>query len=145
MSCAACGQPICTDCMRETPVGMKCPSCSRVSLHARALGTPKQYVTATAAGLLAATGLGAIVTLAHIGFFGIIPAILIGLAVGKAVAWGAHGHRHSGFMAIAATTTVLGLAVGELLVAPRLGPGVLPASLLGLVLAGIAAAWMAGH
>ncbi|HEY2666120.1 MAG TPA: rhomboid family intramembrane serine protease, partial [Actinomycetota bacterium] len=47
VSCAACGEPICTACMRETPVGMKCPSCSRVSLHARALGTPKQYVTAT--------------------------------------------------------------------------------------------------
>jgi hypothetical protein len=145
VSCAACGQPICTDCMRETPVGMKCPSCSRVSLHARALGTPKQYVTATAAGLLAATALGVIVTLAHIGFFGIIPAILIGLAVGKAVAWGAHGHRHRGFMGIAAGTTVLGLAVGDLLVAPRPGPGVASASLLGLVLAAVAAAWMAGH
>ena len=48
-------------------------------------------------------------------------------------------------MAIAAATTVLGLAAGELLVAPRLGPGVASASLLGLVLAGIAAAWMAGH
>jgi hypothetical protein len=145
VSCAACGEPICTNCMRETPVGMKCPSCSRISLHARALGTPKQYVTATAAGLVAATGLGALVTIAHIGFFGIIPAILIGLAVGKAVAWGAQGQRHGGFMAIAAATTVLGLAVGELLVAPRLGPAVLSASLLGLVFAGIAAAWMAGR
>jgi len=124
---------------------MKCPSCSRVSLHARALGTPRQYLTATVAGLLAAIILGAIVTLAHIGFFGIIPSILIGLAVGKAVAWGAHGHRHGGFMAIAAASTVLGLAAGQLIAAPRLGPGVLTASLLGLVLAGIAAAWMAGH
>ncbi|MEA2534689.1 MAG: hypothetical protein QOJ93_2500, partial [Actinomycetota bacterium] len=43
---------------------------------------------ATAAGLVVATALGAVVTIAHIGFFGIIPAILIGLAVGKAVAWG---------------------------------------------------------
>ncbi|HYR63698.1 MAG TPA: hypothetical protein VET24_13845 [Actinomycetota bacterium] len=145
VSCAACGQPICTDCMRETPVGMKCPSCARISLHARALGTPKQYVTAAGAGLLAATTLGAFVTIAHIGVFGIIPAILIGLAVGKAVAWGAHGHRHGGFMAIAAATTVLGLAIGELLTAPRLGGAVLPASLIGLVLAGMAAAWMVGH
>src|SRR5256714_12437980 len=139
VACAACGEPICTDCMRETPVGMKCPSCARVSLHARALGKPKHYVMAATAGLAVAVALGALVTLAHIGFFGIIPAILIGLAVGKAVAWGAHGHRHGGFMAIAAATTVLGLAAGELLVAPPLGPGGLPASLLGLVCAGIAA------
>jgi hypothetical protein len=145
VACAACGEPICTDCMRETPVGMKCPSCARVSLHARALGKPKHYVMAAAAGLAAAVALGGLVTLAHIGFFGIIPAILIGLAVGKAVAWGAHGHRHGGFMAIAAATTVLGLAVGELLAAPRHGTAVLAASLLGLVFAGIAAAWMAGR
>jgi hypothetical protein len=145
VSCAACGQPICTDCMRETPVGMKCPSCARLSLHARGLGKPKHYLMAGAAGLVAAVGLGALVTSAHIGFFGIIPAILIGLAVGKAVSWGAQGHRHGGFMAIAAATTVVGLAVGELLAAPRLGGAVLPASLLGLVFAGIAAAWIVGH
>ncbi len=48
-------------------------------------------------------------------------------------------------MAIAAATTVLGLAIGELLTAPRLGGAVLPASLIGLVLAGMAAAWMVGH
>ncbi|MCW3044632.1 MAG: hypothetical protein JWL57_2790 [Actinobacteria bacterium] len=100
---------------------------------------------ASAAGLVVATALGAVVTIAHIGFFGIIPAILIGLAVGKAVAWGAQGHRHRGFMAIAAATTVLGLTLGELLAAPRHGGAVLAASLLGLVFAGIAAAWMAGH
>ena len=115
VACAACGEPICTDCMRETPVGMKCPSCARISLHARALGKPKHYVMATAAGLAVATILGAVVTIAHIGFFGIIPAILIGLAV------------------------------GELLAAPRHGTAVLAASLLGLVFAGIAAAWMVGH
>jgi hypothetical protein len=124
---------------------MKCPSCARLTLHARALGTPRQYLTATAAGLAAAIGLGVLVTLAHIGFFGIIPAILIGLGVGKAVAWGAHGHRHGGFMAIAAATTVVGLAAGELLAAPKAGPAVLAASLLGLLFAGIAAAWMVGR
>lgn len=126
-------------------MGMKCPSCSRLSLHARGIAKPSQYVVATAAGLVAATGLGALVTLAHIGFFGLIPAILIGLAVGKAVAWGAKGRRHGSFAGIAAATTVLGLALGALIADPHMGGGALQASLLGLVLAGLAAAWMVGH
>ncbi|HSI81892.1 MAG TPA: rhomboid family intramembrane serine protease [Solirubrobacterales bacterium] len=29
VSCASCGRPICTDCMTVTPVGMRCPECSR--------------------------------------------------------------------------------------------------------------------
>ena len=29
VSCSNCGRPICTDCMSATPVGMRCPECSR--------------------------------------------------------------------------------------------------------------------
>jgi membrane associated rhomboid family serine protease len=29
VSCSACGRPICPDCMTATPVGMRCPECSR--------------------------------------------------------------------------------------------------------------------
>ncbi len=29
VSCSACGRPICPDCMTTTPVGMRCPECSR--------------------------------------------------------------------------------------------------------------------
>ncbi len=29
VSCANCGRPICPDCMTTTPVGMRCPECSR--------------------------------------------------------------------------------------------------------------------
>src|ERR1019366_10220714 len=29
VSCSNCGRPICTDCMTTTPVGMRCPECSR--------------------------------------------------------------------------------------------------------------------
>jgi membrane associated rhomboid family serine protease len=28
VSCSACGNPICTDCMTPTPVGMRCPDCA---------------------------------------------------------------------------------------------------------------------
>jgi membrane associated rhomboid family serine protease len=29
VSCSSCGRPICTDCMTTTPVGMRCPECSK--------------------------------------------------------------------------------------------------------------------
>jgi membrane associated rhomboid family serine protease len=29
VSCSNCGNPICTDCMTPTPVGMRCPNCAR--------------------------------------------------------------------------------------------------------------------
>jgi membrane associated rhomboid family serine protease len=29
VSCSSCGRPICPDCMTSTPVGMRCPECSR--------------------------------------------------------------------------------------------------------------------
>lgn len=31
VSCSSCGRPICPDCMTPTPVGMRCPECSRQS------------------------------------------------------------------------------------------------------------------
>ena len=29
VACSNCGRPICPDCMTPTPVGMRCPECSR--------------------------------------------------------------------------------------------------------------------
>ena len=29
VSCSNCGRPICPDCMTTTPVGMRCPECSK--------------------------------------------------------------------------------------------------------------------
>jgi membrane associated rhomboid family serine protease len=35
VSCANCGKPICPDCMTPTPVGMRCPECSRQTTKVR--------------------------------------------------------------------------------------------------------------
>jgi membrane associated rhomboid family serine protease len=37
VSCSACGRPICPDCMTPTPVGMRCPECSRQKTQVRTL------------------------------------------------------------------------------------------------------------
>jgi membrane associated rhomboid family serine protease len=37
VSCSNCGKPICPDCMTATPVGMRCPDCSRQRTEVRTL------------------------------------------------------------------------------------------------------------
>jgi membrane associated rhomboid family serine protease len=37
VSCSNCGRPICPDCMTSTPVGMRCPECSRQKTQVRNL------------------------------------------------------------------------------------------------------------
>ena len=39
VSCSSCGRPICTDCMTPTPVGMRCPECSRQRTQVRTLSS----------------------------------------------------------------------------------------------------------
>ncbi|GAC1362986.1 MAG: hypothetical protein NVSMB32_04050 [Actinomycetota bacterium] len=100
---------------------------------------------ATGAGLGSAMALGVVITFAHIGLFGLILPIIVGLVVGKAVSWGSRGIRHGGFLAIAAACAILGLALGGLLVGAAPAALLGPSQLVGLILAAAAAAFGARH
>jgi membrane associated rhomboid family serine protease len=39
VSCSNCGNPICTDCMTPTPVGMRCPECAKQKTKVRTAAT----------------------------------------------------------------------------------------------------------
>ncbi len=48
VACSSCGRPICPDCMTPTPVGMRCPECSKQTTrvrHARAAYDARPVVT----------------------------------------------------------------------------------------------------
>jgi membrane associated rhomboid family serine protease len=47
VSCSNCGRPICPDCMTATPVGMRCPECSRSTTKVRTLRSMATEPTAT--------------------------------------------------------------------------------------------------
>jgi membrane associated rhomboid family serine protease len=47
VSCSNCGKPICPDCMTATPVGMRCPDCSRQRTPVRTLRNVYAEPTAT--------------------------------------------------------------------------------------------------
>jgi membrane associated rhomboid family serine protease len=47
VSCSNCGRPICPDCMTATPVGMRCPECSRQRTQVRTMRNVYADPTAT--------------------------------------------------------------------------------------------------
>ena len=47
VSCSNCGRPICPDCMTATPVGMRCPECSRQRTEVRTMRNVYAQPTAT--------------------------------------------------------------------------------------------------
>jgi len=49
VSCSNCGRPICPDCMTATPVGMRCPECSKQTTKVRNLRTTSDRPVVTMA------------------------------------------------------------------------------------------------
>src|ERR671920_522836 len=47
VSCSNCGNPICPDCMTATPLGMRCPECSRQRTPVRTMQSMYAQPTAT--------------------------------------------------------------------------------------------------
>ncbi|MTD46949.1 rhomboid family intramembrane serine protease [Conexibacter sp. W3-3-2] len=47
VSCSNCGRPICPDCMTSTPVGMRCPECSRDRTQVRTIQNVQAAVQLT--------------------------------------------------------------------------------------------------
>ncbi len=104
VSCATCGRPICTECMRQTEVGIKCPDDARLPRGARAGVMKTNQVIKT---LLAGVGIAAVgvpvvyYVLLKIGAIGFISWIIHG-----AVGYGAGtliyraGGRNGGLLAI---------------------------------------------
>ncbi len=60
VSCSSCGRPICPDCMTPTPVGMRCPECSRQRTHVtRGVGEASAFAAAPATFVLIALNVAA--------------------------------------------------------------------------------------
>lgn len=47
VSCSSCGRPICPDCMTPTPVGMRCPECSKQRTEVRTMASTRTEPTLT--------------------------------------------------------------------------------------------------
>lgn len=109
ISCATCGKPICTECMKQTDVGIKCPDDARMPKGAR-VGVMRsdQILRAVGAGVGVAL-IGTLVTyiILQIGFGSIILSLAGGYGAGTLI------YRSGGYnggpivMAISAAAVLL--------------------------------------
>lgn len=124
LRCNRCEKPICPQCAVLTPTGYRCKECVR--------GQQQRYNTAVwldyplafvAAGLI--SYLGSLV-IGMIGFFTLILAPFVGIAVAEAIRFVIRRRRAPGLYAVSTVATVLGSLVVLLpsLVALLLYPGV---------------------
>jgi hypothetical protein len=130
VSCATCGRPICTECMVQTEVGIKCPDDARLPRGARA-GVMKrdQVVKSFVAGIVVAL-VGALIVyfvLSQIGFGRLILSALAGWGAGTLIHRA--GGRNGGPLAMAISGVAVGTAFVPTLVPPILN-GNLPVYLL---------------
>jgi hypothetical protein len=109
VSCSACGEGLCPDCMVYTPVGIKCKECARPSKGMLRSGKPSQYAGAIVAGLLSSVFGGLLQMLLFRG--SLLLTIVLGVLIGEAVKWGAKGNRGQVFAVIAFASTFLGLTI----------------------------------
>jgi hypothetical protein len=124
ISCASCGKPICTECMVQTDVGIKCPDDARLPRGAQAGAMkPNQIAKTLLAGLgVAVVGVGVVSVIFQIGFFSLILSALAGYGAGTLI------YRLSGYNG---GPLAVGVAAGSVFLA--YSPYVLPPLLAGNV------------
>ncbi len=143
VSCATCGRPICTECMRQTAVGIKCPEDARLPRSAR-VGVMKtnQIVLSLLAGLgVALVGIPVVYVLLDLPFQWLL-SIAAGYGAGTLI--NRAGGRNGGPIAIA--VSLVAVAIPYLV---WLTPGVLVGAVnvfqLGAMVFAIAAAGFANR
>lgn len=123
ISCATCGRPICTECMRQTDVGIKCPDDARIPRGARAgVMKPRQILKAAGAGAgVALVGMLVVYGIFQIGFFSLLLSGIAGYGAGTVI------YRAGGYNG---GPIVMAISVVAVLVA--FAPFVLPPLLAGV-------------
>jgi hypothetical protein len=119
LRCSRCGKPICPRCGVRTPVGLRCPDCAGV----RGLPT---YRTGGSA-LAKAAGIGLAVAIPVGVLFGFAPTwqfylcLLLGFGVAEGIAWATNAKRGPDLQLLAMGLIALGLVLGRVILAQRLG------------------------
>jgi hypothetical protein len=137
VSCATCGRPICTECMVQTEVGIKCPDDARLPRSARAGAMKTGQVAKTfLAGLaVAVLGVPVVFGILQIGFGSIILSGLAGYLAGLLVHRA--GGRNGGPLAMSVAGVSVAIAYAPFVSGPILAgnfPGFLLLPMLAAVI-----------
>jgi len=125
VSCATCGRPICTECMVQTEVGIKCPDDAQVPRGARAGVMKRDQIAKSFLAGVAVALLGALVVyfvLPQIGFGRLILSALAGWGAGVFVHRA--GGRNGGPLAMAISGVAVAVAFAPALIQPLLNGNV---------------------
>src|ERR687894_2444015 len=117
VSCATCGRPICTECMVQTEVGIKCPDDARLPRGARAGVMKRDQIARSFLAGVAVALLGAAIVyfvLPQIGFGRLILSALAGWGAGIFVHRA--GGRNGGPLAVSVSRAGVAFAFAPALV-----------------------------
>ena len=115
LSCARCGKPICVECMRQHPVGVRCKECDRASR----LPTYQVSTAYLVRGLSAMVGLGigggvalfVLDRMVGIGFLSLLLMFGLGYVVGEGIGAAVNRRRGLPYQYMAAGAVVLALVI----------------------------------
>lgn len=129
VSCATCGRPICTECMRQTEVGIKCPDDARLPRTARAgVMKGRQILYTFLAGLgVAVAGIPVVAVLYGLPFVWLI-SVALGYGAGTLV--NRAGGRNGGPLAMAVSAVAVAIPFLIMRIGPDLLAGAPPARLV---------------
>lgn len=108
LACVTCDRPICVDCAVAAPVGFKCPDHGRTSRAERGVIPPARLARGTVAAIAVAAALGVLLAAVR-GPFGIILALLAGMAVGEVARRTSGGYRDRTLARVATTVAAIGV------------------------------------
>ncbi|MCH7736607.1 MAG: hypothetical protein IH872_04305 [Chloroflexi bacterium] len=125
LSCSQCGRNICTQCLVQASVGIRCPECGKTAKMPTFDVQPTYYAKAVGVGVAVAIGGGVlwIIFNAIFGGFGIlssIPALGVGYAAGEFISRSVNAKRSKGLAYIAAGA-VVGAYIISLPSSPQVG------------------------
>lgn len=124
LRCGKCGQPFCTSCLVQTPVGLRCRPCAnfrRAPIYD--VSAPRLFWAALA-GLPSAV-VGGMLFFSVVGAFALWLSWLYGLAIGEVVSWAARRKRGPSLQVVAGACIAVGAVVG------KYGAALLPLALAG--------------
>ena len=111
LSCSQCGRSICTNCLIQASVGIRCPECGKATKMPTFDVQPTYYARAAGAGAVVAIGGGILWIIFNwiFGGFGILsslPALAIGYAAGELISASVNAKRSKGLAYIAAGSVI---------------------------------------
>jgi hypothetical protein len=112
LSCSRCGKPVCTQCMVQAPVGIRCRDCGKAVQVPTFNVQPTHYTRALLVGAAVSVGGGLLWALLNKSLFGAIPllpslvAIGVGYAAGELISLSVNRKRGIGLAWIAGGSVV---------------------------------------